>query len=54
MNPAGAEGTALWDGSESLLPAQMPSLLDKPSAEAGQGEWGSCIWICLVQLMAWL
>lgn len=46
MNPAGAEGTALWGGSESLHPAQTPSLLDKSNTEAGQEEWGNCTWIC--------
>lgn len=46
MSPAGAEGTALWDRSESLFPAQTPSLLDKPKAEGGQGERGTCFWIC--------
>lgn len=46
MNPAGAEGTAFWDGSEALFPAQMISFLDKPNTEGGQGEWGDCIWLC--------
>lgn len=46
MNPAGAEGTALWDVSESLHLAQTPSILDKPKTKVGQENWGNCIWIC--------
>lgn len=38
MNPAGTEGTGLWDGSESLFPAKMSNLLDKSNTE---GWWES-------------
>lgn len=55
MNPAGAERTALWDGPESLVPAQMPSLLEKPNKEGGAGEVGKLhLDLLTVQLMAWL
>lgn len=46
MNPAGAEGTALWMGQNLYVQRRHPVFGMNPTQKRGRGSGENCIWIC--------